>query len=103
MKDQVDALRKKNIPAVALHGDLSWSEERQFLQTLERFATSAPSASTAAANAPCLLYVSPEKLVNALERTQNSSFISLAEMLTLLFQNNKLGSFVIDEAHCVSE
>eukprot|EP00392_Amoebophrya_sp_AT5.2_P018063 g18525.t1 len=106
MKDQVDGLRKKGINAVALHGDVPWAEERQWLHAIEQLAV---ATSTTTSGAPIsLLYVSPEKLVAALERTTNSrdrnaSFISLPEVLHSLHNADKLAFFVIDEAHCVSE
>jgi bloom syndrome protein len=48
-----------------------------------------------------LLYVTPERLVNALE--DNTGINKMRKMLVSLHKRNLLARFVVDEAHCVPE
>jgi superfamily II DNA helicase RecQ len=47
-----------------------------------------------------LLYLTPERIVNALEDTRDNR---LKSMLKSLFKRQKLARFVVDEAHCVPQ
>lgn len=76
IKDQVDALEKRNIPAVGLHNGLSFKEVRNIMNNALR-------------GEYRFLYVSPERLA-----TDN-----FREYLPNL--NIKL--LVVDEAHCISQ
>ncbi|MGB0868032.1 MAG: DNA helicase RecQ [Flavobacteriales bacterium] len=76
MKDQVDALLQNGISAAYLNSSLSETERQNVLQKI-------------ATGKLDLLYVSPEKLLNA----------EIFEQLKQI----KLSLFAIDEAHCVSD
>lgn len=76
MKDQVDALRERDIPAARLDSSLSADEYRQVL-------------AQARSGALKLLYVSPERFNN--ERFREG------------LKRLHVSMFVVDEAHCVSE
>ncbi|MDE7468330.1 MAG: RecQ family ATP-dependent DNA helicase [Muribaculaceae bacterium] len=76
MKDQVDNLRARDIPALALHSGLSLAERRHVIDRL-------------AAGKVKILYVSPEKITR---RGTLSQFYAWNPAL-----------FVIDEAHCISQ
>jgi len=76
MKDQVDGLTRRGIPAAALHSQLSAEARRAALDA-------------ARAGALQLLYVAPERFAAP-------SFVRLLEGLPV-------ARFVVDEAHCVSE
>ena len=77
MKDQVDALRKQKIYAVALlNSSLSWEEYRAELERLERGEIK-------------LLYIAPE-------RFRSRRFLNL-------LNSHQISLFVIDEAHCISQ
>src|SRR5687767_12157999 len=76
MKDQVDELNRRGIPAGALHSMLS-SESRRTVVNAAR------------AGRLRLLYVAPERFAS-------DHFVRLLGELTI-------SRFVIDEAHCVSE
>lgn len=75
MKDQVETLVKKGIPAMALHSGLSRSESQNLLER-------------ALKNEFKLIYVSPEKL-----STQN---------FRGYLPNLNIELLVVDEAHCIS-
>lgn len=76
MKDQVDALRRKQITAFAIHTGLSRKEVISILQT--------------AGNSNCkFLYVSPERLETDLFKTYLPSL--------------QIELIAIDEAHCISQ
>ncbi|XP_046438295.1 Bloom syndrome protein homolog isoform X2 [Daphnia pulex] len=47
-----------------------------------------------------LLYLTPERIVNALEDTRDNR---LKSMLKSLFKRQKLARFVVDKAHCVPQ
>jgi len=76
MKDQVDALRRKDIAAGALHSNLPLAEQRRV-------------ESAYWAGALQLLYVAPERLVRA--------------DLRALLRTQRPARIVVDEAHCISE
>ena len=76
MKDQVDGLRLNGYPAAALHGNLSPAESRQVWDRLQ-------------AGALRLLFVAPERLLT-------EGFLSTLQRL-------RIGTFAIDEAHCISQ
>ena len=75
MKDQVESLRKKGIPASFLHGDLSFEQSKSILKDFENGNTK-------------FLFVSPEK-------ASSGSFI---EYVT----RSPISLLVFDEAHCIS-
>ena len=76
MKDQVDELDRKGIPAAALHSLLSSAERRQAQEAMREGRLR-------------LLYVAPERFASEAFRQ------ALAE--------TPLARFAVDEAHCVSE
>lgn len=76
MKDQVDALNKKNIPATFINSSLSPIESKNRLEGIERGDYK-------------LVYVAPE-------RFYNSAFTTVLKKL-------KISLFAIDEAHCISQ
>ncbi|MCF7820201.1 MAG: RecQ family ATP-dependent DNA helicase [Candidatus Pacebacteria bacterium] len=76
MKDQVDALNKKNIPATYINSSLSLIETQNRLEGIKKSKYK-------------LIYVAPE-------RFYNQSFISALKDL-------KISLFAIDEAHCISQ
>lgn len=76
MKDQVDALTRRGIPATLINSTLSWEEQQQRLDALRR--------------GDCkLVYVAPE-------RFRASSFMRALEGI-------KISLFAVDEAHCLSQ
>jgi len=76
MKDQVDELNRRGVPAAALHSGLTAESRREVLRQ-------------AAAGAQRLLYVAPERFASA----------HFARLLAGI----PVARFVVDEAHCVSE
>jgi len=76
MKDQVENLKKRNIPALAVHSGMSYFEVKQTLQN-------------AAFGHYKFLYVSPERLETDLFKEY------VAEL--------KLNIIAVDEAHCISQ
>lgn len=76
MKDQVDALLARNIPATLINSSLSWKEQKERLDGLRqgRFK---------------LVYVAPE-------RFRAQSFLSALEKVPISL-------FAVDEAHCLSQ
>lgn len=75
MKDQVDTLVRKGVPAVSLYGEQSFEEKQKSVKALDD-------------NKAKLLYVSPEKLLDE-------------DFQQYLAQKN-ISRFAVDEAHCVS-
>ncbi len=80
MQDQVDALRRRGVPAAYLNSSLAAHEARQLHGAL-------------LANRLKLLYVSPERLAQ-------SNFLTLLDQLQV---RQQLSLFAIDEAHCIVE
>ncbi|MCB0515247.1 MAG: ATP-dependent DNA helicase RecQ [Chitinophagales bacterium] len=76
MKDQIDQLNKRNIPAAAVFSGMSFAESESIL-------------SRAAFGKLKLLYVSPERL-------QNDTFVAWLSDISLSF-------IAVDEAHCISQ
>jgi ATP-dependent DNA helicase RecQ len=76
MKDQVDALMKRGIPAGAVHSGMHMDEQREVLNA-------------ARSGRLKLLYVAPERL-------QNRAFLDAIAA-------SGVGLLAIDEAHCVSQ
>lgn len=76
MKDQVDSLNKKNIPAVFLNSTLSFKLSKKIENELLQ-------------NKYKILYVSPEKI-------QTSNFQKLCS-------NLNVSMIAVDEAHCISQ
>ncbi|MHC5005387.1 MAG: DEAD/DEAH box helicase, partial [Planctomycetota bacterium] len=76
MKDQVDGLRANGYPAAALHSGMSDGDRREVNDGLR-------------AGKYRLLFVSPERVVRP-------SFVSLLQRIGV-------ESFVVDEAHCISQ
>lgn len=74
MRDQVDALKKREIAAAALNSSIDRAEQRAILAELPRLK---------------LLYLSPERLSQP--------------VLSAALANVTLARLVIDEAHCISE
>jgi ATP-dependent DNA helicase RecQ len=75
MKDQVDGLLKRNIPATYLASTLSQEEQAKRIQSIQHTHVK-------------FIYVSPEKLKTA-------NFVELAKSLPI-------SQVVIDESHCIS-
>ncbi|PPQ66885.1 hypothetical protein CVT26_009825 [Gymnopilus dilepis] len=78
MKDQVDNLHKKRINALLSNAETVGEDWQQLVKS---------------ENKPDLWYVTPEKL-------RDSPKVN--EILSILYRNQKLARFVIDEAHCIS-
>lgn len=76
MKDQVDALRRKGIPAGCIHSGQSEADQRAVFADMKQAST-------------FIFYVSPE-------RTQKPGFRSW-------IKSQNIALFAIDEAHCVSQ
>lgn len=76
MKDQVDALRVRKLPAALINSSQSWPEQRDTLDAVRRGEVR-------------LLYVSPE-------RFQAQSFMAVLSTV-------KIAMMAIDEAHCISQ
>ena len=76
MKDQIDALQAKNIPAAAINSSVSYYEQREIL------------SQTASGNIK-LLYAAPE-------RFSNESFLAFLDKYPP-------DILVVDEAHCISQ
>lgn len=85
MEDQVEHLKKLNIKAHFINGDVSAEHKRWVASTLR---------SPYAEREIELLYVTPE-MVN--------KNLSLRDTLKSLHRNGKFARLVIDEAHCVSQ
>jgi bloom syndrome protein len=85
MEDQVEHLKKLNIKAHYINGDVSAEHKRWIASTLR-----SPYADREIE----LLYVTPE-MVN--------KNLSLQDTLKTLHRNGKFARLVIDEAHCVSQ
>lgn len=78
MKEQVDELNDRGIPAAALNGSMSFQQQRHFLRQL-------PGSNIK------LLYLSPERLYKTIFQKG------------LLNCGRKVSMVVIDEAHCISQ
>jgi ATP-dependent DNA helicase RecQ len=76
MKDQVDSLQRRNIPATFINSTLSPGEQASRLQAMAKGAFR-------------LVYIAPERL-------RSTSFLQALRRI-------KIGLLAIDEAHCVSE
>ena len=76
MKDQVDTLRVRELPAVSIHSLMGLGEQEEALQKI-------------AAGAYKLIYVSPERL-------RNGTFMSA-------LNKQPVSLVAVDEAHCISE
>ena len=76
MKDQVDALQARGIPAAMVNSSQSWPEQRAILESLQRKELK-------------LLYVAPE-------RFRARSFIDALRSV-------EISLFAVDEAHCISQ
>lgn len=76
MKDQVDSMKRRSIPAAFINSALSPGEQAAILKEL-------------AAGKYRLVYIAPERLRSA-------------QFLNAL-QTQKIGLLVVDEAHCISE
>lgn len=79
MKDQVDQLQKRNVPAIFLDSNLKGREARQQLLDI-------------AARRHPLVYLSPEKLKNQ----------AVLKLLTATSDAPQISMIAIDEAHCLS-
>jgi ATP-dependent DNA helicase RecQ len=80
MKDQVERLQEKGLPAAALHSFLSGAEQRSILDEVRRGAIN-------------LLYVSPERVNRGRD---------LQQMLKEMSQRGEIRRLALDEAHCLS-
>jgi len=76
MKDQVDALKNRGIPAAMINSSQSWPEQREILDSLQRKELK-------------LLYVAPE-------RFRAASFVEALRSV-------EISLFAVDEAHCISQ
>ena len=85
MTDQVEDLRARGINAVALGGDGGRRKQRAIM-------------SDAASGSAHLLYLSPERLCADFSRK-----IGVWSVCRALHGKRRLGFFVVDEAHCLSE
>lgn len=85
MNDQVDHLRKINIQAASLNGEVPQDERREIMLRLRE---------THPEQFLQLLYVTPEMI--------NKS-TTILNTLSDLYRRKKLARIVIDEAHCVSQ
>ncbi|XP_046649301.1 Bloom syndrome protein homolog [Daphnia pulicaria] len=88
MIDQVKNLKKRGIDAEYLNGTLGECDA-----IFANLGKHRPDVK--------LLYVTPERLVNALE--DNTGFNRFRNMLLSLYKRNLLVRFVVDEAHCVPQ
>ena len=77
MNDQIDALQQNGVPALALNSEKSETENRQTMDLLMQGKVK-------------LLYISPEKLLNEIDRWSTS----ITQRICL---------FAVDEAHCISQ
>lgn len=82
VQDQFEGLKRRNIDVEVLNS--STNEEHSSI--MARLATNSK-------NKPCLLYITPEKLI------ENAAIKSI---LGRLYECSELARFVIDEAHCVA-
>ncbi|HYE61045.1 MAG TPA: DNA helicase RecQ [Phycisphaerales bacterium] len=80
MKDQVDGLKLNGYPAAALHSNLSPEESSAIRASVQR-------------NETKLLFVAPERLLT-------DHFLAF---LARHHDQNGIGGFAIDEAHCISQ
>lgn len=76
MKDQVDALSEKGIPAVMINSSLSPSEQRHHINAMQNGAYK-------------LVYIAPERF--------------RSDTFTKALKKSNVGLFAIDEAHCLSQ
>ncbi|MDB4262125.1 ATP-dependent DNA helicase [Akkermansiaceae bacterium] len=76
MKDQVDALERKNVAVTFINSTLSWDEQRERLDAMKRGDFS-------------LVYIAPE-------RFKASSFMNAMKEV-------KISMVAVDEAHCLSQ
>ncbi|BDS08708.1 hypothetical protein NT6N_37480 [Oceaniferula spumae] len=76
MKDQVDALQEKGIPATMINSTLSWDEQRQRIDQMKRGEFK-------------LVYIAPE-------RFRAAAFMDALKEV-------KISLFAVDEAHCLSQ
>ena len=81
MRDQVEALMQKDLPAAALHSMISGAEQRSIMQEVRDGRVN-------------LLYVSPERI----RKSQD-----FRDLLKDMGQKQLVRRFVLDEAHCLSE
>jgi len=82
MKDQVDALNRKGIPACYINSSMSKNKQQEIYKLIE-------SDPTKNENSIKIIYVSPERL-------KSTKFISVIKKI-------KIGMLVVDEAHCISQ
>ena len=83
IKDQIDNLKKRDIPVLSFYGDTKKSEKKQLIHEIRNNK-----------NTTHLIYTTPETIEN------NMEFRSYLDELECA---NKLDRFVIDEAHCISQ
>ena len=76
MKDQVDALKAKGIPAAMINSSQSWPEQRSILDSLRQGELK-------------LVYISPERF--------------RARSFTDVLKGLEISLFAVDEAHCISQ
>lgn len=78
MKDQVDSLIRKNVDALLSNSETFGEDWQRLVTNVEK---------------PSLWYITPEKL-------KDSGKVN--DILSYLYQKERLARFVIDEAHCIS-
>ena len=83
IKDQVDNLKKKNIPVITFYGDTTKKEKQLLHEVIYETDHSVH-----------LIYTTPETI------EKNMTF---REYLNILEDKGSLDRFVIDEAHCISQ
>ncbi|MBU0974269.1 ATP-dependent DNA helicase [Patescibacteria group bacterium] len=82
MKDQVDALNRKGIPACYINSSLSKEKLQEIFKMIEQNASQNE-------NTVKIIYVSPERL-------KSEKFINVIKKI-------QIGMLVVDEAHCISQ
>lgn len=90
MKDQVDGLTLDGYPAAALHSGITGADQAEVRRRVDSGELK-------------LLLVAPERLLGGTDESGGSMGSTLLTQLTRLHARGLLGSFAIDEAHCISQ
>jgi len=101
----VEGLKQKhNVYAVCLNSDQDTQAQHSIMRKIEQELTAgnmSPSRSGQPnLSIPCLIYVSAERLIGALEYNSNTF---LGRIVNRLYQQKAISYFVIDECHVISE
>jgi ATP-dependent DNA helicase RecQ len=106
MKDQVEALNAKGIPAACINSTQTEKQNRAVLESLvpSLYSSNASTGTSSKRTSvdlggaesqmptPVLLYITPESIQTERMRT----------VLKRLFDEDRLALFAVDEAHCLS-